>query len=85
MERIRNEIAERDASLQELGRKGQKTTLTEEELDEEIRNLQAGEERRGNCASQSNGCCFDPAVVEAAHHDGSNTGMAADPSSSRRA
>ena len=34
------------------------------DLDEEIRILQAGEERRGSCASQSNGCCFDPAVVE---------------------
>ena len=29
-----------------------------------IKVLQAGEERRGSCASQSNGCCFDPANVE---------------------
>ena len=33
-------------------------------VDEEIQALQAGEERRGSCASQSNGCCFDPATVE---------------------
>ena len=42
----------------------QQTSLAEAELDEEIRNLQAEEERRGNCASQTNGCCFHPAVVE---------------------
>ena len=29
-----------------------------------IRNLQAGEERRGSCASHSRGCCLDPSVVE---------------------
>ena len=33
-------------------------------LEEEIQALQAGEERRGSCASQSNGCCFCPAIVE---------------------
>ena len=42
----------------------QKTSLAEAELDEEIRNLEAEEERRGSGASQSNGCCFDPTVVE---------------------
>ena len=45
--------------LQELGQKIQKTSLAEVELDDEIRNLQAGDERRGS----PNGCCFDPAVV----------------------
>ena len=40
----------------------QKTSVTEVELDEEIRNMQAGDERRGSCA-QSNGCCFDPVMV----------------------
>ena len=34
------------------------------ELDQEIRSLQAGEDRRGSCGSQSNGWCFDPVVVE---------------------
>ena len=28
-----------------------------------LHTLQAGEERRGSCASQSNGCCFDPAML----------------------
>ena len=34
------------------------------ELEVEIQAPQAGEERRGSSASQSNGCCFDPAVLE---------------------
>ena len=33
-------------------------------LEDEIKILQAGEERGGSCASQSNGCCFDPAMVD---------------------
>ena len=33
-------------------------------LEDEVQSLQAGEERRGRCVSQANGCCFDPAVVE---------------------
>ena len=35
-----------------------------DDLEVEIQAVQAGEERRGSCASQSNGCCFDPAMVE---------------------
>ena len=34
------------------------------ELENEIQNLQANEERRGTSASQSNGCCFDPVILE---------------------
>ena len=34
------------------------------DLDVEIQALQAGEERRGSSASQSNRCCFDPATWE---------------------
>ena len=34
------------------------------ELENEIQNLQASEERRGSSASQSNGCCFAPAILE---------------------
>ena len=63
-ERVRNQIEEKHAQLQELGQRIQKTSLAEVELDDEIRNLQAGEEIRGSCASQSNGCSFDPAVVQ---------------------
>ena len=33
-------------------------------LEEEIQTFQAGEQRRGSCASRSNGCCFNTAVVE---------------------
>ena len=33
-------------------------------LEDEVNILQAGEERGGSCASQSNGCCFDPAMVD---------------------
>ena len=34
------------------------------ELQEDIQILQAGDVRRGSCASQSNGCRFDPGMVE---------------------
>ena len=34
------------------------------ELENQIQTLQVGEERRGCSASQSNGCCFDPATGE---------------------
>ena len=34
------------------------------ELENEILNLQASEERRGCIALQTNGCCFDPAIFE---------------------
>ena len=33
-------------------------------VEEEIQDLLPGGERRGSCASQSDGCCFDPAMVE---------------------
>ena len=63
MERIRDEIADWEVQLQELEQKSQRIYLAEAELHEEIRNLQAGE-TRNSCASQSNGGCFDPTVVE---------------------
>ena len=59
-ERIRNEIEESHAQIEELGQQIQKVSMADVELDEEIRNLQAGDGQRGRCASQSNGCCFDP-------------------------
>ena len=64
MVRIRDEIAEREVRLQELIQKSQRIHSAEADVDEEIRILQAGDERRTSCASQTNGCCFDPAVVE---------------------
>ena len=43
MEQVRNEIAEREARFQELGRRVKKLSLAGEDLDEEIRVLQTGE------------------------------------------
>ena len=59
MEKVRDEIAEREAHFQELAQKSRNFQMAADDLEEEIRVLQAGEERRGSCASQSNGCCFD--------------------------
>ena len=44
MECVRHEIEEREARFQEFGRKIKKLSLAEEDLDEEIRVLQAGED-----------------------------------------
>ena len=38
--------------------------MTADDLEEEVRDLQAGEERKGSYASQSNGCCFDSVLEE---------------------
>ena len=42
------------------------------ELENDIQALQAGEGRRGSRASQSNGCCFDPARWEQVFACGAN-------------
>ena len=64
-ERIRTEIEERRAMMEELGqKKKQKESMGEVELDEETRGLQAGDERRGSSASQSHGCCSDTAIFQ---------------------
>ena len=42
-------------------------------MEVEIQALQAGEERRGSSAWQSNGCCFDPAVLEQVFAFGAET------------
>ena len=57
MERMR-------ARFQALSEKSGESRRAASEVEEEIRILQAREERRGSCASQSNGRCFDPAIVE---------------------
>ena len=59
LEKVRDETAEREAHFQELAQKSRNFQMAADDLEEEIRVLQAGEERRGICASQSNGCCFD--------------------------
>ena len=62
-ERLRNVIEESQGKMEDNCYKIHKTSMADVELNEEIRNLQAGDERRGSCALQSNGCSFDPAVV----------------------
>ena len=57
MERMR-------ARFHALSEKSGESRRAASEVEEEIRILQAREERRGSCASQSNGWCFDPAIVE---------------------
>ena len=46
--------------MEEHRQQVQKESVAEAELDEEIRGLQAGEERRDSSASQLSGCCMDP-------------------------
>ena len=58
MEKISDEITEREAHFQELAQKSRNFRMAADDLEAEIRVLQAGEERRGRCASQSKGC-FD--------------------------
>ena len=60
----RMRLKRRMPNVKSWDEKIQKTSLAEAELDEESRNLEAGEERRASCASQPNRCCFDPTVVE---------------------
>ena len=62
MEKVRGEIADREARFPELAQKSRRIRLEEEDLDEEIRILHAGEDRRGSCESQSNGCCFAASI-----------------------
>ena len=45
--------------MEEHGQTIQKESVAEAELDEEIRGVQAGGERRGSSAAQAHGCCFD--------------------------
>ena len=59
MGKMTNEINEREARFLELAQKSSNCRMAGDDLEEKIRDLQAGEERRGSCASHSNGCCFD--------------------------
>ena len=63
-EQLRNETEKAPAEMEDTGRKHQAESQVETELDLEIRGLQAGEARRGSNASQSNGCCMDPAFSQ---------------------
>ena len=59
MQKISEEMKERQASFQALSEKAGNCRMAADDLEAEVKDLQAGEERRGSCASQSNGCCFD--------------------------
>ena len=69
MQTLNEENEERQARFQarfqnlseKPGNCRRETSIVEEE---EVQALQAAEERSGSCASQSNGCCSDPAMVE---------------------
>ena len=50
--------------FQALSEKSGESRSAASEVKEDIRIFQAGEDRRGSCASQSNGCCWDRAMLE---------------------
>ena len=65
MQMLNKEMEERKAlyetRFRALSEKSGDSRKAAAELENEIQTLQAGEERRGSSASQSNGCCFAPA------------------------
>ena len=64
MRMLHEENEERQARFQKLSETWCISQKEAEILEDEIQALQAGEETRGSCASQSNGCCTNPAIVE---------------------
>ena len=52
------------AEMEDNGQNIQAESLVETDFDMESRGLQEGDGRNGSHASQSNGCCFDSAMVE---------------------
>ena len=63
MRKVEVEINERETRCLELAETSN-GRMAAEDLEEELRSLQAGEERRDSCASQSKGCCFDPVLEQ---------------------
>ena len=64
MRKVSDEVEEGRVRFAPLSGKSGNCRMAADDLEDEIQILQAGEERRGSCASQANGCCFDPAMVE---------------------
>ena len=62
-EHLRSVIEDSHAQMEDIGHIIQRDSVVEAELDEEIRGLQGGGEMRGSSASQSSGCCMDPAFL----------------------
>ena len=61
--REKHTIEKSQAGKEDNGPQIKAGSLVEAEVDLEIRGLQAGGGRRGSDASQSNGCCMDPAYL----------------------
>ena len=61
--KVSEEMEERKVRFATLSEKSGNCRMAVDALDDEIKVLLAGEER-GSCASQSNGCCSDTAIVE---------------------
>ena len=68
MQMLSKEMEERKAifetRVRALSEQSGDSRKAADDLEVEIQALQAGGERRGSCASQSSGCCFDPAMLE---------------------
>ena len=64
MQKLDEDMEKMRARFQALSEKSGESRRAASEVEEEIRIFRAGEERRGSCASQSNGCGLDPAMVE---------------------
>ena len=63
MQKLDEEMAKMRARFQALSEKSGESRRAASEVEEEVRISQAGEERRGSCASVSNGCCSEPAML----------------------
>ena len=63
MQMLNNEMEEMKSRFRALSEKSGDCRKAAAELENEIQTLQAGEERRGSSASQSNGCCFAPTML----------------------
>ena len=83
MEKVRDAITESETHFQELTHKSKNFRVTVNDLEEDIRILQAEEDRRDSCASQSNGCCFGSVMGTTAVRRGSSSWKTADPRYSR--
>ena len=63
MRKVSEDMEERRVRFVALSEKSGHRRMEADDLEDDIQILQAGKER-GSCASQSDGCCYDPAMVE---------------------
>ena len=64
MRKVRGEMNEREARFLELSEKSSNCRMGADDLEEETKGLQAGEERGGSCASQSNNYYLDSVIEQ---------------------